>query len=1727
MLFKSETKLIVMSATLQGDLFTQYFSEALKVQPENPIKPIFVGVKNFLVEEIFLEDIPKRFDLSSFARKATARAVANFTRKLKLPDESTVSRSVIKAEVKPNLFELCRDLISMSAQGGKTILIFLPGLNEIEDILDVIHVLENGISGVKIKLSALHSSLSQEELQDAFEKPDIDTCQIVLATNIAESSVTLPEVNYVIDFGLQKELFYDLSRKMCCLRLRWCSHAAAQQRAGRTGRVCPGKVIRLYTKQFFDEAMPKFDPPEMEQAPLDKLVLKAKYLIKHTFPGTGLKELLSKVIQPPEVSQVDHALELLANLGALSENSEDASVTLLGNIVTSLPIDVNFGRLVVFGALFGMTCDAVVMAASLSSQTPFSIISKAIFQTTELFALKAKEFLKTRLRYDNEEFSEPIMVRNLFIDWLKYKIDNVRKHHGQNYALAKEFCTGKAVIPKRLLNLEVQVLEMLRRTEQFIRESSDVYLVRALIKLLGRKQHNEQTYTGTQGDLIEEQNKHEDPKIKSVLRTRRKQETSKSIRGPVDSDDHTSHSEPLANGICNYDGLSDDSTFRGHNFVRADHRMSVNVSANFKLDRSENVSQLFCQDPCMLKALLTASFPQNIVTGKSCYLLEEKKYQNSEKRGTTQNYGAKVLMEDNGFNPKKSVELIIKNGVKPEDVVDKLKEMINISKSEVLGDIVLIEFDDILGNMDFFDERVFKDEKGFTHVILDRPIQNLHTVPYSSYILNMLGSGRNRFSITSLHPGGSKDHSDRYIEGPLQPYLIKWISCFVPKQGVPYVNGKQEWRSPGGFLCDTRDTTNGVLAVVPSIVGTHNPKFAWFDGLTLLPTAANGCLTWILLLCFLPDRQVAVYHDIDTGAIYGLRVLNKELMLSFTDNAILHLGDLTPIYAIREEFQKQLCGGEGINIAKSNVKEMLNKIIVEIKDRASESKEAKSKWQKKRKKWFELSNRLVGEEDCSSALLELNEQSEGQRLIPGHFSGGQNSEESKIETRKCCGDQSDLITLSTVINMPDSSCNIAVENVTLYYLCNESSQINSKGASCQDLAKKNSIVESRKDKENNEDQRGELKESEANEKDGQLSTESFTVDSSFCNSEELVVPDVAIDIKKSKRSRRRRKKSNGNQVNQSETKEGQEEKDPFLTKLLEIMQYSEEKFTLKQLQKGMGKFSKSLTLNNLLKYSGIIRIENINDHWFVSLKHQDDLETIKEENSISCNEEEKAIGMNKEDEKVVGRIFDTQDVDQVNVINLQRKEQVIKDDNQCGETVDENLVDRSKYSEDNMNKNDMTTREQGKSDRGMIDYNVACGGKQTEHQSVVNPLQFMKFNEENTISLNEEDKDRARDREDEKEVQRVIDSRDQGNLMNWQENGQVSKAYNKCEETFDKSSVKHFRDNMGHNEMNIREHGQSEDMIDYSAAGGGKQIDHQSEANLVQCKKLSKGNSISLNKEDKGRALDREVEKEGRRTIASRDQGNLMYLQDNEQVSKDNNECEETVDENTVNISGDNTNENDMKIKEHGQSDEDTIEYSVASGRKQTDHQSDANHLQYEKLREGNCISLNDESKGRAIDREVEKEGRRTIDSGGQGNLMYLQENKQVRKNDNECEETSDESLPKYSDDTVNKHDLKKRKNGQNDEDMIDYSAASGEKEIEYQSVESYVHCERLHDIETKRVVISGDVPEKIMDFKKCDPMEAGVEFSSCLKVRYDSLISIGSTVHFYLLVPHLVLVDT
>jgi HrpA-like RNA helicase len=97
--------------------------------------------------------------------------------------------------------------------------------------------------------------------------------KVIIATNIAESSITIPDVKYVIDFMLTKELFYDPMTKCESLHLSWASKASSKQRSGRAGRVADGFAFRLCTDKFFKHTIQEYPKPEMQRCPLEKLVL--------------------------------------------------------------------------------------------------------------------------------------------------------------------------------------------------------------------------------------------------------------------------------------------------------------------------------------------------------------------------------------------------------------------------------------------------------------------------------------------------------------------------------------------------------------------------------------------------------------------------------------------------------------------------------------------------------------------------------------------------------------------------------------------------------------------------------------------------------------------------------------------------------------------------------------------------------------------------------------------------------------------------------------------------------------------------------------------------------------------------------------------------------------------------------------------------------------------------------------------------------------------------------------------------------------------------------------------------------------------------------------------------------------------------------------------------------------------------------------------------------------
>ncbi|XP_077976886.1 uncharacterized protein LOC144432533 isoform X2 [Glandiceps talaboti] len=523
------TKIIVMSATLQGELFSRYFadsdqkdnsyshseSESDSDSEHDQVPPqIFVGARRFPVEDIYIDDLVSStkyqdwfsadevFSLANawvkfnqfYAKRSSEDDVVdqfqhlfeqslrkvhgvekaekklyNFSSDLK----STPREKTLKATVMAGLIQVCVTLIKKMTTPGETILVFLPGIGEIYSLYDVLAPLESDPprSMTPIQLFVLHSQIPREDQDACFEAPPATHAHVILATNIAESSLTLPKVRVVIDFGLKRQVMYDDRRRMMCLIGVWCSKASAKQRAGRTGRVFEGKVVRLMAKNYFNESLREFDPPEMETNPLDKLILRVKQLGKKIADGMSVSELLQHAVESPSMDRFVSTVESLADVGALTENSEHGDITLLGHVALKLPLDIILCRLVVYGVLFNCTCDAVVMAAALSIRMdPFTLPNLMIMKDPEKFLKSSTNSFKSRARFDNGQYSEPIMYVNMFKAWMKERV----QERGRNaiYSKRVRFCRENALHTQRLIEMENSVCEIASRLNRYLPDKS-------------------------------------------------------------------------------------------------------------------------------------------------------------------------------------------------------------------------------------------------------------------------------------------------------------------------------------------------------------------------------------------------------------------------------------------------------------------------------------------------------------------------------------------------------------------------------------------------------------------------------------------------------------------------------------------------------------------------------------------------------------------------------------------------------------------------------------------------------------------------------------------------------------------------------------------------------------------------------------------------------------------------------------------------------------------------------------------------------------------------------------------------------------------------------------------------------------------------------------------------------------------------------------------------------
>jgi len=313
---RRDLKLIITSATIDAEKFSNHFNQAPVIEVSGRLYPVEI--------------------------------------KYQLPKDKTGSDDLEDIDD-----VICRVMEDIDVSGGGgDVLIFLPGEREINQSLDSIR--KDFLS--KKKRSAwevlpLYSRLSIQDQRKIFTATK--GRRVILSTNIAETSLTIPNIQYVIDSGLARVKRYSYRNKVEMLQVEKVSQASANQRSGRSGRVMNGVCVRLYSEEDYD-SRPAHTEPEILRSSLASVILRMSTL--------GLDEPEKfPFIDPPLSRALADGYQLLEELGAMDQRRRLTSV---GKKIARIPVDPRVARMILAGNVFGCLDEILKLAAGLSVQDP-------------------------------------------------------------------------------------------------------------------------------------------------------------------------------------------------------------------------------------------------------------------------------------------------------------------------------------------------------------------------------------------------------------------------------------------------------------------------------------------------------------------------------------------------------------------------------------------------------------------------------------------------------------------------------------------------------------------------------------------------------------------------------------------------------------------------------------------------------------------------------------------------------------------------------------------------------------------------------------------------------------------------------------------------------------------------------------------------------------------------------------------------------------------------------------------------------------------------------------------------------------------------------------------------------------------------------------------------------------------------------------------------------------
>ncbi len=352
---RPDLKVIVTSATIDADRFSNHFNGAPVIEVSGRTYPVEIryrplGKAGFRAKEIEADDA---FDLDDEAGFTTENLLG-IPRKAKT-EARWLEEDDEEEAIEEAILDAADDLLR---QGDGDILVFLPGEREIRDTAEHLRKYQGRSAKLKhIEVLPLFARLSIEDQQKIFKNHS--SRRIVLATNVAETSLTVPGIKYVIDAGLARMSRYSSRAKVEQLQIEKISQAAAKQRAGRCGRVSNGICVRLYSEQDFD-GRPEFTEPEILRSSLASVILRMAAL--------RLGDVVDfPFIEAPSSRLIADGYQLLQELGAVDARRQ---ITEIGTQLAKLPLDPRVGRMILAAKREGCLNEILIIASVLSIQDP-------------------------------------------------------------------------------------------------------------------------------------------------------------------------------------------------------------------------------------------------------------------------------------------------------------------------------------------------------------------------------------------------------------------------------------------------------------------------------------------------------------------------------------------------------------------------------------------------------------------------------------------------------------------------------------------------------------------------------------------------------------------------------------------------------------------------------------------------------------------------------------------------------------------------------------------------------------------------------------------------------------------------------------------------------------------------------------------------------------------------------------------------------------------------------------------------------------------------------------------------------------------------------------------------------------------------------------------------------------------------------------------------------------